>query len=128
VTSHELPGHVLTLITCDNPDEAGAIARHLVESRLAAGVQIIPIESIYRWEEEVVEDQEWLLIAKTRRERFPQILSLVDQLHSYEVAPVLMIEIDAAGRPYLDWIDANTRPLNGTEDASGGAGSRTPVR
>jgi periplasmic divalent cation tolerance protein len=55
----------------------------------------------------VVEDQEWLLIAKTRRDRFDQIKAVVEELHSYEVPPVLMIDIDAAGRPYLDWIDAS---------------------
>lgn len=99
--------HALTLVTCGDREEGDAIARQLVEARLAAGVQIIPIESVYTWEGEVVEDQEWLLIAKTRRDRFDQIKAVVDELHSYEVPPVLLIDIDDAGRSYLDWIDAS---------------------
>jgi periplasmic divalent cation tolerance protein len=77
----------------------------LVESHLAAGVQIMPIESIYRWDGEVVEDQEWLLIAKTRSERFDAINDVVSEMHSYEVPPVLIVEMARASRPYRDWID-----------------------
>lgn len=101
------PQHVLTLVACGDRGEGHLIARRLVEAGLAAGVQLIPIESVYTWEGEVVEDQEWLLIAKTRRDRFDQIRSVVEEMHSYELPPVLMIDIDAASRPYLDWIDAS---------------------
>jgi len=97
----------LVLITCGDSSEARAIARRLVESRLAAGAQILPIESVYRWEGEVVEDQEWLLIVKTRTDRFDSITVVVDGMHTYQVPPVLMIVIDDASRPYLDWIDDN---------------------
>jgi periplasmic divalent cation tolerance protein len=79
----------------------------LVESHLAAGVQIMPIESIYRWDGEVVEDQEWLLIAKTRSERFDSINDVVSEMHSYDVPPVLMVEMAQASRSYLDWIDTS---------------------
>ena len=99
--------HGLVLITCGEAGEARAIARRLVESHLAAGVQIMPIESIYRWGGEVVEDQEWLLIAKTRSERFDSINDVVSEMHSYEVPPVLMVEMAMASRPYLDWIDTS---------------------
>ena len=67
----------------------------------------MPIESIYRWGGEVVEDQEWLLIAKTRSERFDSINNVVSEMHSYEVPPVLMVEMAMASRPYLDWIDTS---------------------
>jgi periplasmic divalent cation tolerance protein len=97
--------HALVLVTCGTVDEASAIARALVETRLAAGVQIVPIESVYRWSGEVVDDREWLLVVKTRRDRFGDVERLVLDLHSYEVAPVLMIGIDEASKPYLAWID-----------------------
>ena len=102
--------HGLILITCGEPDKARSIARRLVENRLAAGTQIIPIESVYRWEGEIVEGREWLLIVKTRVERFDSIKEVVDELHSYQVPPVLMIAVDEASRPYLDWIDENVGP------------------
>jgi periplasmic divalent cation tolerance protein len=102
-----MDGHGLVLITCGDPGEAREVGRRLVESRLAAGVQILPIESVYRWDGEVVEDQEWLLIVKTRTDRFDSIRVAVDGMHSYQVPPVLMIVIGDASRPYLDWIDEN---------------------
>jgi periplasmic divalent cation tolerance protein len=98
----------LVLITCGSEDEARSIARHLVEQRLAAGVQIIPISSIYTWEGDIVDDQEHLLICKTRIDCYDLIESAVSEPHSYDVPPILMLEIDRASGPYLDWIKANT--------------------
>jgi periplasmic divalent cation tolerance protein len=102
-----MDGHVLVLITCGDPGEARVVAHRLVQEHLAAGVQLIPIESIYRWDDEVVEDTEVLVIAKTRRDRFVEIETLVDEMHSYEVPPLVMLEMAAASAPYLAWIDDN---------------------
>jgi periplasmic divalent cation tolerance protein len=103
-----MDGHCLVLITCGESAESREIARHLVESRLAAGVQIVPIDSIYRWEGEIVEDHESLMLVKTRRDLFEEIESVVNEMHSYEVPPVLMVAMDAGSHPYLDWIAENT--------------------
>ncbi|MET0565967.1 MAG: divalent-cation tolerance protein CutA [Acidimicrobiia bacterium] len=103
-----MDGHCLVLITCGESEEAREIARYLVESGLAAGGQIVPIESIYRWGGEIVEDHEWLILVKTHRDLFLKIESIVHEMHSYEVPPVLMLAMDAASRPYLDWITENT--------------------
>jgi periplasmic divalent cation tolerance protein len=103
-----MDGHCLVLITCGKSAEASEIARHLVESRLAAGVQIVPIESVYRWGGEIVEDHEWLMLVKTRRDRFEEVEFVVNEMHSYEVPPVLMIAMEAGSHPYLDWIAENT--------------------
>jgi periplasmic divalent cation tolerance protein len=103
-----MDGHCIVLITCGESAEANEIARHLVESGLAAGVQIVPIESVYRWEGKIVEGREWLMLVKTRRDRFDEIGSVVNEMHSYEVPPVLMVAVDAGSNPYLDWITENT--------------------
>jgi periplasmic divalent cation tolerance protein len=97
----------LVLVTCGSAGEAKAIARRLVEDRLAAGVQMVAIDSIYRWEGEVVDDHEWLMIAKIRRDLFDSVRSTVIDIHSYDVPPILMIDIAAASHPYLDWIDSS---------------------
>lgn len=102
---------VLVLITCGSEEEARTIARNLVDARLAAGVQILPIESVYTWESEVVEDDEWLLICKTGSHRYERIEAMVGELHSYEVVPIYMIEMTSAGDPYRRWIeDATAKP------------------
>lgn len=97
--------HGLILITVGEKDEADSIARRLVGERLAAGVQIIPIESVYTWDGEVVEDHEVLLIVKTRKDRFSAVNAVVAEMHSYEVPPVVMLDIEQANRSYLTWID-----------------------
>jgi len=100
-----MPDHALILITVGDKEEANSIARRLVEERLVAGVQIIPIDSVYSWQNEIVEDGEFLLIAKTRKDRFSAVQSAVEDLHSYEVPPIVRIDIEQANQPYLDWID-----------------------
>lgn len=102
-------GHALVLVTCGSEDEAGLIARTLVDDRLAAGVQIFPIDSVYTWQGEVVEDSEWVLIVKTRRDRYSEIEKRVHELHSYKVPPILMLDIARADAAYLAWIDSLTR-------------------
>ena len=101
--------HALVMITVGDREEARDIARRLVETGLAAGAQILPIDSIYRWQGDIVEDSEWLMLVKTRRDRFQAIESIVNEMHSYEVPPVLMIEMDDASHPYLAWIDGNVK-------------------
>jgi periplasmic divalent cation tolerance protein len=99
--------HALVLITCGNVEEARSIARSLVENRLAAGAQLLPIESYYRWQGEIVEDTEMLVLAKTRVDRFDSLRAMVEEAHSYQVPPVVMLDMSAANRPYLEWIDDN---------------------
>jgi periplasmic divalent cation tolerance protein len=99
--------HALVMITAGDREGARKIARHLVESGLGAGAQILPIESVYRWQGDIIEDQEWLILVKTRSDRFDAIQTAARDLHSYEVPPVLMIEMDEASERYLAWIDEN---------------------
>lgn len=100
--------HALILITCGDEEEARTIARRLVADKMAAGVQILPIDSVYRWAGRIVEDNEHLLIAKTRHDRFEALRGLVTSIHSYEVPPIVLVDIESANTPYLDWIDETT--------------------
>lgn len=100
--------HALVIVTCGSAEEARSVARHLVECGLAAGAQMLPIESLYRWEREIVDDAEWLLICKTRSDRYAQIEAAVRERHSYDVAPIYMVEMSEGSRAYFDWIDDAT--------------------
>ncbi|MGH8941991.1 MAG: divalent-cation tolerance protein CutA, partial [Acidimicrobiia bacterium] len=53
--------HALVMITVGDREDARNIARRLVDAGLAAGAQILPIDSIYRWKGDIVEDSEWLM-------------------------------------------------------------------
>jgi periplasmic divalent cation tolerance protein len=97
--------HALVMVTVGDTVEAREIARALVSSRLAAGVQMIPIESVYEWKDEIIEDHETLLIAKTRSDQMPAIQETVLAHHSYDVPPVVTIPLIEGLDSYLNWID-----------------------
>lgn len=92
-------------MTCTDKNEARKIGRALVESRLAACVNILdPMESLYWWDGAVQNDQETVLIAKTTREKVPELKKQVISLHSYECPCIVCLPVDAGHEDYLDWI------------------------
>ena len=99
----------LILVSCGSEGEARSISRGLVERGLAAGVQRFPITSVYTWKGEVVEDGEWLLVIKTRADRYPDVEAFVLENHSYEVPQVIMIPVAKGHGPYMDWIDQHAQ-------------------
>jgi len=99
----------IILTTAGSKEEAGKIAHALVERRLAACVNIVPrIESVYRWQGKVEKAEEWLLLIKTQAELYTRVRDAVKELHSYDLAECVMLEISAGSQEYLDWIDKNT--------------------
>lgn len=100
---------LLILCTCPDADSAGRIARTLVEERLAACVNHVPgVVSIYRWQDEIHEDNEVLLLIKTRRERFELLRARIVELHPYDVPEVIAFDIAAGHAPYLEWLRTET--------------------
>lgn len=96
---------IVVLMTAANRDEAGRIAEMLVSDRLAGCVQVLPeIESIYRWQGEVARETEILMLAKTTRDRFAELVSCVTAIHSYETPEIIALPITAAAEPYLKWL------------------------
>ena len=96
---------VVILVTAGSEAEAETIAKALVEERLAACVNILsPIRSIYRWQGQVADDREWLLVIKTQAERFAVVEAKVKALHSYQVPEVIALPIVAGAEGYLRWL------------------------
>lgn len=100
--------HVEIQVTCASAQEADTIATALVERRLAACVQQLPIRSTYRWQGAVERDEEILLLVKTTRARYPDVEAAVLELHSYDVAAITCVDIVAGSAAYLAWIDAES--------------------
>lgn len=96
-----------TLIFCTVPTEESAqkIARALVEEHLAACVSILPgLRSVYRWENDICDDPELLLLIKTRRDIFGRLARRLHELHPYEVPEILSLALADASPAFLDWI------------------------
>jgi periplasmic divalent cation tolerance protein len=95
----------LVLSTAGTKEEAQKIAHALVEQRLAACVNIVPqVASVYRWQGEVEEGQEFLLLIKTSAERFEDVSSAISELHSYEVPECISLAIEDGSGDYLKWM------------------------
>jgi periplasmic divalent cation tolerance protein len=101
---------IVVLVTVGSEGEATKISRILVESGLAACVNIIPgVRSIFRWEGNITEEQEFLLLAKTVKQAFDQLTSAVKANHSYRVPEVIALPIHHGSEEYLTWIRDMTK-------------------
>lgn len=101
---------LLVHCTCPDAESAQGIARALVDERLAACVQIVPgLVSVYRWQDDVRQNDELLLLIKTSRERWPALAARVRELHPYETPELLAFDAADGSADYLDWVAAQTR-------------------
>jgi len=100
------PAHVVVLITASSSHEARTIGKTLVERRLAACVNIAQgVRSIFRWKGEIEDQEEALMVVKSRADLLPSIIEAVRQVHSYTVPEVIAIPILAGSTDYLAWLD-----------------------
>ena len=91
--------------TCDDEQKAEALARALVERRLAACVQIDgPIKSVYRWNGKVEIGQEWRCTIKTKKEHLLELQHAIKSLHDYEVPQMLMTDLSVVEEAYGSWL------------------------
>jgi len=92
-------------MTASSKAEAQKIGKALVDSRLAACVNILDnMQSIYRWEEKIQEDSEVVLIAKTTETLVPRLIDKVKSLHSYDCPCIVSLPVLGGYPPFLDWI------------------------
>ena len=96
------------IVLCTVPDAATgeALGQHLVETGLAACVNLVPgLTSIYRWQGKVQRDAEVLLVIKTRHDRFAALSAAVRERHPYELPEIIAVPLSAGLPAYLDWIN-----------------------
>jgi periplasmic divalent cation tolerance protein len=103
--------HVIVFITTGDSEEAGRIARRLLEDRLAACVNIVAgVDSHFWWRGRLDRAAESLLIVKTKAGLLPQIVASVKDAHSYELPEIIALPVVGGSREYLDWIDSEVKP------------------
>ncbi|PIP72182.1 MAG: cytochrome C biogenesis protein CcdA [Nitrospinae bacterium CG22_combo_CG10-13_8_21_14_all_47_10] len=98
--------HCVIFITAGSKEEADKISRGLVENKLAFCVSVIPkIQSTYHWEGKIHVDEEFLLIVKTRKDRYEALETWVKMNHSYEVPEIIALPVEQGLPAYLSGID-----------------------
>ena len=101
---------LLVFTTLPSADKAAELGKVLVEERLAACANLIPaVRSIYRWQGKLQDENEVLVLLKTRAEHLERLKLRILELHPYEVPEVLAVPVEAGYQPYLDWLAGETK-------------------
>lgn len=109
---------VVILVTAASKRECRKIARHLVEAKLAACVNITqPLQSIYRWEGKVADEREFQLLIKSTRDLFGEIKAAISKIHSYHTPEIICLPIIDGSRNYLQWVEDSVKQPNPPEIA-----------
>jgi periplasmic divalent cation tolerance protein len=98
---------IVVLSTCPTAEEGERVARKLVESRVAACVNVLPgTRSFYWWKGAVEDSPEVLLVIKTSRGLFDRLRTELEKVHSYEIPELLALPVVDGTADYLHWMDA----------------------
>jgi periplasmic divalent cation tolerance protein len=107
----EASDYGVLLTTTATRAEAAKIANLLIDEKLAACVQLLPIESFYAWDGKTQNEAELLLLIKTRTALFEPAIARIKQVHPYTVPEIVGTQFLAGFKGYLDWIDESTAAL-----------------
>jgi periplasmic divalent cation tolerance protein len=101
--------YLLVMTTLPDEASARALARGLVEQRLAACVNISPaVQSIYRWQGAIEEANEVMLLIKTTLRHYDELEAAIRHVHPYEVPEIIAVPITTGLPAYLEWIEQQT--------------------
>ncbi len=102
--------YIVVFITAAGSEEAGKIARLLLDSKLAACVNTVAaVDSLFWWQGKLDAARESLLIVKTRVELLPRLIAAVKGAHGYQVPEIIALPIIGGNPDYLKWLDDVTR-------------------
>jgi periplasmic divalent cation tolerance protein len=94
----------VVLVTVSSPSEAEAIATILIEEKLAACINIFPVQSIYQWQGNIQQESEFQLVIKTNLAKFSELSSRIQEIHSYAVPEIIALPIVSGAESYLGWL------------------------
>lgn len=106
---------LLVITTVATREQALALARELVEGRLAACAQITAIDSVYRWQGAVEQDGEFRLLLKTHAGGYAALEAAIRARHPYALPAIHAIATEQAYAPYAEWVEASTKPAPGAD-------------
>jgi periplasmic divalent cation tolerance protein len=92
------------LVTVASIEQGKAIAHALLTEKLAACINMFPVNSWYLWQGEINQDSEYQLIIKTSSQVLTKLADKITTLHDYEVPEIIALPIVAGSKPYLNWL------------------------
>jgi periplasmic divalent cation tolerance protein len=104
-----LPDEIIVVFSTAPSDTSESLAKMLIDQRLVACVNVVPVRSYYRWKGEFCDEQEHLLIAKTTREKAGEVIAAIKSQHPYEIPEIIALPITDGYLPYLEWVRRETQ-------------------
>jgi len=102
--------HIIVLVTTGTKEEAKKITRNLLDRKLIACANIMgPVSSLFRWKEKINQENEFLVLMKTRSALFEKLATAIKQIHSYEVPEIIAVPITKGEPSYLEWLNGSLR-------------------
>ncbi len=103
---------LMVFTTFANEDDAARVVKALVEERLAACGNLLPgARSLYRWQGEVADAREVVVLLKTRKQDWTALLSRLHELHPYDTPECVAVRIAAGAPKYMAWLEAALAPV-----------------
>ncbi len=101
-------GEIIVVFSTVSPDKSELLAKNLLDMRIVACVNVMPVRSYYRWKGESCDEPEHLLIAKTTKEKADEVIRTIKSLHPYEVPEIIVLPVMDGYPPYLEWVHLET--------------------
>jgi periplasmic divalent cation tolerance protein len=101
------PG-ILVILSTAPADKSEILARMLIDTRVVACVNVVPVHSYYRWNGGFCSEPEHLLIAKTTEKKADEVIAAIKAHHPYEVPEIIALPVSSGYLPYLKWVHRET--------------------
>jgi periplasmic divalent cation tolerance protein len=107
-----MTGFCVVLTTTDSEAHAEGIVAAVLEAKLAACLQLMPIKSCYVWEGKIARDAEVLIFIKAKSADYDALAACIRAAHTYDVPEIVRLDIAAGEKSYLDWVTSVTRAVD----------------
>lgn len=97
--------YIIVFCTVPGKEKTYEISKKIIENKLAACVNFLKVNSIFEWKGKIEEEEEYLLIIKTKDEKFEELENFIKKIHPYEVPEIIYFKIEKGNENYLKWIN-----------------------
>jgi periplasmic divalent cation tolerance protein len=104
-----MPKEIIVVFSTAPRDKSASLARMLIDERIVACVNVVPVRSYFRWQGEFCNEEEHLLIMKTTKEKAGEVIAAIKTHHPYDLPEIIALPVIDGHLPYLEWVDQETR-------------------